>query len=182
MCSDEKIMPAHYKCIGCGLVRKNVEAGGIYYCPNPACTASGASCHKTNFKSYKNDNGTGYFCMDELIRHVNRIFFIDDSSNDDELAIFADLSLAMSWGNDKYKEEKFYYIQTGLNSGDFIQNVIFLKKDNDVTCNIEQASIFSDEDANEILQKHPNYIKLEQKIVDLISVPMIDVSLLSRVV
>ena len=34
------------KCIGCGLVDDLVECGGIYYCPNPFCSASGA----TNWK------------------------------------------------------------------------------------------------------------------------------------
>jgi hypothetical protein len=29
-------------CIGCGYQGKEVEAGGIYYCPNPICTVSGA--------------------------------------------------------------------------------------------------------------------------------------------
>lgn len=33
-------------CISCGLVDDKVEAGGIYYCPNPFCTASGS----TNWK------------------------------------------------------------------------------------------------------------------------------------
>lgn len=35
-----------YKCISCGLEDKTVEAGGIYYCPNPFCMVSGA----TNWK------------------------------------------------------------------------------------------------------------------------------------
>jgi hypothetical protein len=35
-----------YKCISCGLVDPLVECGGIYYCPNPFCTASGS----TNWK------------------------------------------------------------------------------------------------------------------------------------
>lgn len=36
----------HYTCFSCGLKDPQVEAAGIYYCPNPFCHGSGA----TNWK------------------------------------------------------------------------------------------------------------------------------------
>lgn len=36
-----------YICIGCGLEDKKVECSGIYYCPNPFCSASGSTYWKT---------------------------------------------------------------------------------------------------------------------------------------
>ena len=34
-------MSDHKKCIGCGSTDPDVEAGGIWYCPNPRCHAPG---------------------------------------------------------------------------------------------------------------------------------------------
>ena len=45
-------------CHYCGLTHMNVEAGGIYYCPNRLCTGPGAWSHRKDMKSYKNlDDG-----------------------------------------------------------------------------------------------------------------------------
>lgn len=43
-----KIESDNYTCISCGLKDKTVEAGGIYYCPNPFCSVSGATNWKIN--------------------------------------------------------------------------------------------------------------------------------------
>ena len=37
-----------YTCIGCKLNDEKVECGGIYYCPNPFCSVSGATNWKSN--------------------------------------------------------------------------------------------------------------------------------------
>lgn len=44
-----------YKCISCGLVDESVEAGGIYYCPNPFCTVSGSTNWKIKNLDIKQD-------------------------------------------------------------------------------------------------------------------------------
>jgi len=64
-------MSNHLKCISCGLEDDLVEAGGIWYCPNPFCTASGASNWKiTNLKCSE----TEILDMDEYkekgIKHI----------------------------------------------------------------------------------------------------------------
>jgi hypothetical protein len=46
-----------YTCISCKLNDPLVEAGGIYYCPNPFCTASGSTNWKTdNLRGIIKDN------------------------------------------------------------------------------------------------------------------------------
>lgn len=48
-----------YQCITCGLVHRKVEAGGIYYCPNPLCRVCGAAWFRASLPSMKeNSNGT----------------------------------------------------------------------------------------------------------------------------
>lgn len=44
-----------YTCISCGITDPIVEAGGIYYCPNPFCTASGSTNWKRNNLKVKED-------------------------------------------------------------------------------------------------------------------------------
>jgi hypothetical protein len=44
-------------CHYCGLVDDRVEAGGVYYCPNPLCTGCGAAPHRRKLKSYADDPG-----------------------------------------------------------------------------------------------------------------------------
>jgi len=61
MAADKKL----YKCISCGLVDPLVEAGGIYYCPNPFCTVSGATNWKVqNLKGIVEDR-SGITLSDE---------------------------------------------------------------------------------------------------------------------
>jgi hypothetical protein len=45
-------------CIGCGLDDPLVEAGGIWYCPNPFCNASGATNWKRANLSGFHDKGS----------------------------------------------------------------------------------------------------------------------------
>jgi len=46
-------MKSHKKCISCGLEDNKVEAGGIWHCPNPRCTVSGAAWFRSKLKSFK---------------------------------------------------------------------------------------------------------------------------------
>jgi hypothetical protein len=48
-----------YTCIGCGLNDPLVECAGIYYCPNPFCSASGSTNWKTENLNVEKD-GDGY--------------------------------------------------------------------------------------------------------------------------
>jgi hypothetical protein len=43
----------HYTCYYCGLADKNVEAGGVWYCPNFGCSGPGGHSHRRTLKSYK---------------------------------------------------------------------------------------------------------------------------------
>lgn len=52
-CKDRCI----YRCVGCGLHHAAVECGGIYYCPTPGCTVSGAAWWRSKLKSYREVNG-----------------------------------------------------------------------------------------------------------------------------
>jgi len=45
-----------YICHYCGLHHKDVEAGGVYHCPNPCCLGPGQSYARSKLKSYR-DNG-----------------------------------------------------------------------------------------------------------------------------
>lgn len=49
---------SHYECISCGLISREVEFGGIYYCPNPLCTVSGATCHKRHLLTVLNSQSS----------------------------------------------------------------------------------------------------------------------------
>jgi len=40
-------------CYYCGLLHDLVEAGGIYYCPNPLCKGPGGAPHRAKLKSYE---------------------------------------------------------------------------------------------------------------------------------
>ena len=53
-----------HKCISCGLIHGDVEAGGVYHCPNPLCTVSGASWFKLKLQSYKDQRD--HYTVDEV--------------------------------------------------------------------------------------------------------------------
>lgn len=40
------------ECMSCGLKHERVEARGVYFCPNPLCTVTGAAIYRTKLKSY----------------------------------------------------------------------------------------------------------------------------------
>ena len=42
-----------YKCLYCGYRNKQVEAQGIWHCPNALCTGPGAAYFRSTLKSYK---------------------------------------------------------------------------------------------------------------------------------
>jgi len=92
-------LPKHYTCIGCGFTSKEVEAGGIYYCPNPACTAVGAYWHRSKLKSFSPKDEWSY-CVDvaELIQSVDAMDAMDaDDKLNEELSIFAEKCIALHW-------------------------------------------------------------------------------------
>lgn len=56
----EKFIPAvesnikdHLTCYYCHLRHDQVEAGGVWYCPNPLCTGPGGAYFRSKLKSYK---------------------------------------------------------------------------------------------------------------------------------
>lgn len=44
-----------YTCWYCGLHHTKVEAGGVYYCPNPLCTGPGGAWFRATLKSFKDE-------------------------------------------------------------------------------------------------------------------------------
>lgn len=40
-------------CISCGLTHRLVEAGGVYHCPNKACTVSGNANYRSSLPSFR---------------------------------------------------------------------------------------------------------------------------------
>ena len=46
-------LAGHFQCYSCGLKHRKVEAGGIYYCPNPFCTISGATWFRKQLESFE---------------------------------------------------------------------------------------------------------------------------------
>jgi hypothetical protein len=56
----EAPLPKHYTCHYCDLTHKRVEAGGMWFCPNPACVGPGAAYWRSqHLKSYR-DKGDQY--------------------------------------------------------------------------------------------------------------------------
>lgn len=56
-----------YICRYCGLHHKDVEAGGIYHCPNPCCLGPGQSYARSKLDSYKEvDSGKHTVDLEEL--------------------------------------------------------------------------------------------------------------------
>ena len=55
LCGERDIM----KCISCGIQDERVEAGGIYHCPNPLCTVSGAWNARKAFGFHEKEDGDG---------------------------------------------------------------------------------------------------------------------------
>jgi len=53
----------HYTCYYCKLSHKRVEAGGVWHCPNVACSGPGAHYHRRKLKSYK-ETGDGKHTVD----------------------------------------------------------------------------------------------------------------------
>lgn len=41
------------KCFSCGIESNKLEASGMWHCPNPRCTGSGAAWFRRNLKSFK---------------------------------------------------------------------------------------------------------------------------------
>jgi len=48
-----KLPRDQHQCISCNLRHENVEASGVFYCPNPLCTVTGATYHRSKLKSYR---------------------------------------------------------------------------------------------------------------------------------
>jgi hypothetical protein len=59
----------HLTCYYCKLQHKNVEAGGMWHCPNPLCTGPGAATWRSKCKSYREfPNETHTVDPEELIQ------------------------------------------------------------------------------------------------------------------
>lgn len=71
----DKTLDLHYLCFGCGLAHKNVEAGGIWGCPNIACMSPGNSYFRKGLSSYKLDGKERYEEVDypEWIEKVESV-------------------------------------------------------------------------------------------------------------
>lgn len=50
----------HYTCYYCKVEHKQVEAGGVWYCPNPVCPGPGGHYLRSNLESYKDSDFTHY--------------------------------------------------------------------------------------------------------------------------
>lgn len=61
-------------CIGCGYNDRSVECSGIYYCPNPMCTATGGNWIARNLPSVKGTSRGFTVDGDEL--HASRLKYI----------------------------------------------------------------------------------------------------------
>ena len=56
-----------YRCISCGIQDARVEAGGIWHCPNPLCTVSGASNARRTFGFHATEDSDGATPTPEFI-------------------------------------------------------------------------------------------------------------------
>lgn len=73
ICKSASIQIEVETCRSCGLQHKNVEARGIWHCPNWLCNSSGAYCWKRRLKSYKeNEDGTFSIDWKEAIEKAER--------------------------------------------------------------------------------------------------------------
>ena len=86
-----KKLANHYICIGCELESKKVEAGGIHYCPNPACPAVGANNHKKSIT--RTDSDGEYFDSNDLPGVVNS----KEDELSDDISIAAEKCIAAYW-------------------------------------------------------------------------------------
>jgi hypothetical protein len=50
-----KDLADHYTCYYCRLAHKNVEAGGMWGCPNITCTGPGNSYYRSKLKSFREE-------------------------------------------------------------------------------------------------------------------------------
>lgn len=57
MAFDKNKIDPIYVCCGCGIHHPDVECAGIYHCPNPLCTATGAAYWRAKMKSYRDVDG-----------------------------------------------------------------------------------------------------------------------------
>ena len=55
------------RCGGCGIQDKRVEAGGVYYCPNPLCAASGAGWVRSQMGFHASEDRDGITPTDEWV-------------------------------------------------------------------------------------------------------------------
>lgn len=55
--SDPELRRKSHTCFFCGLYGERVEAGGIYFCPNPICPGPGGAWFRRKCKSYQEEEG-----------------------------------------------------------------------------------------------------------------------------
>lgn len=74
--------PRVHECYYCKLTHKDVEAGGMYYCPNVLCQGPGACRWREGLSSYDETGDDGRHTVDHreaLIRGLAHAFEIEKS-------------------------------------------------------------------------------------------------------
>jgi hypothetical protein len=78
-------LPDHNTCYYCKLTHATVEAGGVWYCPNPLCTGPGAAWFRASLKSYKEIGQSGKHTVDafeaieQAFVHLRKDKNVDDA-------------------------------------------------------------------------------------------------------
>lgn len=67
------------KCDYCGLIHSQVEAGGMYFCPNPICSGPGAHWSRASLESYTEDEqGHEVDNVEYLFEGLKKAYLTDD--------------------------------------------------------------------------------------------------------
>lgn len=70
-----------YKCDYCGLNHQQVEAGGIYFCPNPLCPGPGAAWARASLDSYiETEEGHEVDQIEYLWEGLKKAYLTEDPS------------------------------------------------------------------------------------------------------
>ena len=74
-----------YKCYYCTIGHhKDVECGGIYYCPNPLCTGPGGAWCRHKLASYKEEEGGRHSVNWSEWRRV-ALAYMDETNPDEQV-------------------------------------------------------------------------------------------------
>ena len=83
-------LEAHYCCYYCGLSHRQVEAGGMWFCPNIACEGPGPSYFRSKLSSYKIVPGEDKYTIDteEYVKAIKAEIinkFLEPVNNNDHI-------------------------------------------------------------------------------------------------